>query len=152
MENIVYEKDYSEVYEQLSNGKSDKLMGLIWKDFLQCGVIGSINNTLDTVPKVIIPDGKKHYEYLLVRLDELAKNIGGKIRGVVDFKIWEASITLDIPYLDFNDADGRKLLSEIAAYSNVITILGTDKEYVRLEITINYFEDLMSGKESPVGK
>ncbi len=147
MENIVYEKDYSEIYEQKSNGEPDKLVGLIWKELLQSGVFDSINDRLKSVPKVVVREGKKHYEYLLVRLDELAKNIGGKIRGVVNYDGWEASITLDLPYLDFNDSDGRMLLREIAAYGNVITILAPDKDCIRLEVIINYFEDLMSGRE-----
>ncbi len=147
MENIVYEKDYSGIYDRQKSAGEDELMNRIWKEIIESGFLASCDKALGAVPKVIIPEGKKNYEHLLARLDELAKSHGGRIRGEVDYEHWEAHITLDMRFLEFGDTDERGLLKEIAKCGSLVSITAPDAGHVRMDIMIDYFEELMSTKE-----
>ena len=45
----------------------------------------SFQKKLDAIPKVIVPEDKANYEYLLEKCDIFAQRNFGRIHGVVDY-------------------------------------------------------------------
>jgi len=94
------------------------------------------------IPKVIVPEDKANYEYLLAKCDEMAKRWGGKIRGIVDYQKWDAHIYLTLPFAEFGCDEELALLKEIAEKSHSVTFSATKDGKVELNIFFYYFQEI----------
>ena len=111
MENIVFERDYEEEHRQQDGNDAASAIFEIATDG---GFIAAYADAMQVIPKVVVPADKENYEYLLQRSDELAQRWGGKVRGVVNYEKWEATINLLLPFAEFCDRDDLNLLKEFA--------------------------------------
>lgn len=143
MDNIVYEKDYSQTHHEklpegiltLTQQYHDALVGSeVLKDY---------GERLKQIPKVIVEQDKENYEYLLDKLDELAQQRGGRIKGIVSYEDWEAHIYVELPFLEIIEDDARDLLREMTGRAQRITITGLENGWIRLSIGIDYFAEVM---------
>ena len=122
MENIVYERDYAEEHRRAAE-RAD-LESSIFDASIDTGFWKAYGEMMDAIPKVIVPEDKAAYEDLLPRLDELARRLGGKIRGEVR-KAEQLATALN-PLLDYaEEQTGRdrtelfnELVSFLAPYAN----------------------------------
>ena len=141
MENIIYEKDYTES-EAFTASESWSVE--IWNQAMNGPFIKSYTAAMDAIPKVIVPEYKENYEYLLRMRDDLAERRGGSIRGVVDYQKWDATIDLYLPYAEFNGPADLKLLSEIAEKSHTVNFKAAEDGGIHIFIFNRYFEELMN--------
>ena len=128
MENIVFERDYEEEHRQQDGNDAASAIFEIATDG---GFIAAYADAMQVIPKVVVPADKENYEYLLQRSDELAQRWGGKVRGVVNYEKWEATIDLLLPFAEFCDRDDLSLLKEFADKSHSITFQTNDDGRLR---------------------
>ena len=95
MENTVFERNY-EIAE-----KDDRARAVFERAFAPGGFMEEFTKKMDAIPKVIVPEDKENYEYLLNRCDDYAKRHHGRICGVVDYEHWDAHIDLYLRMLEF---------------------------------------------------
>lgn len=146
MENIVFDRDYSEEYKKALESRNSE------PDILdiaeQTGFWQAYKQMRDSIPKVIVPEDKAAYENLLPRLDALAKRVGGKIHGEVSYDKWQSEINLILPFFEFGDNEEYKLLIDLAFNTHLLTITATEDGNVRIHIMINYFREVIEPSES----
>lgn len=138
MENIVFERNY-EIAE-----KDDRARAVFERAFAPGGFMEEFTKKMDAIPKVIVPEDKENYEYLLNRCDDYAKRHHGRICGVVDYEHWDAHIDLYLRMLEFDDAEDMAFVKEIGEKAHYLCIMPEEGGGFRFHIMINYFEELMS--------
>ncbi len=141
MENIIYEKDYKEEHERAAH---DSKSVEIFKQAFSGGMMQRYADAMDAMPKVIVPEYRENYEYLLRKCDAMAKRTGGSIRGVVNYQKWEATIDLFLPYAEFDCPEDLTLLREMAEKSHYINIQATENGGVQIHLYNYYFKELVS--------
>lgn len=138
MENIVFERNYELPKEE------DTLSSAIFeRAFAPGGFFEEYTKKMDAIPKVIVPEDKANYEYLLERCNGFAQKHHGSIRGVVDYRHWDSHIELFLPMLEFDDEEDMELLRDIGEKAHYLSVTHEDVKY-HVYILINYFQELMS--------
>ena len=138
MENTVFERNY-EIEE-----KDDRARAVFERAFAPGGFMEEFTKKMDAIPKVIVPEDKENYEYLLKQCDDYAKRHHGRIRGVVDYEHWDAHIDLYLRMLEFDDAEDMSFVKDIGEKAHYLCITPEESGGYRVHIMINYFEELMS--------
>lgn len=144
LENIVYEKDYSDekVRRQSAEHALFELEDDILDQAIEGGFFKAYSEAMNAMPKYIVPEDKAAYEDLLPRLDRFARRLGGHIKGVVDYEKWDAHIILHLPYFEITTEEEHELLSDIAKKTHLFDVTGTEDGGVRVYIMINYFDEI----------
>ena len=139
MEDIIYEQDYT------LQEKTPEIEGAeaIFNQAIDGGFFKAFADAMEKIPKIIVPQDKANYEYLLDRLDAVAKRKHGRIKGIIDYHKWVSHIEVILPFLGFESPEDLVLMKEIAEKSHTVTVTPHEKG-VRLYIMINYFEELMT--------
>lgn len=137
MENIEFERNY----EKQSVGAEDKFL---FEQMAPGGFFESFQKKLDAIPKVIVPEDKANYEYLLEKCDIFAQRNFGRIHGVVDYTHWDAHIDVIVPMLEFCDPEDMALLKDIGEKAHYLNVDLVDGGGYRLHIRINYFQELIT--------
>ena len=132
MDDIIFERDYRRTQEDVDRTStaikifSQAFNGSFIKDYIAA---------MDAIPKVIVAEDQKNYEYLLS---------GWKAKGVVDYHRWYSYIELTMPRAEFDDADSLALLREAAERAATVTFEAQKDGVVKLHIMIDYFQELIS--------
>ena len=138
MENMEFERNY----EKQSVSEEDKLF--FEQVVAPGGLFESFQKKLDAIPKVIVPEDKANYEYLLEKCDIFAQRNFGRIHGVVDYTHWDAHIDLIVPMLEFCDPEDMALLKGIGEKAHYLTVDLVEDGRYRVHIRINYFQELIT--------
>ncbi len=141
MENEVFERDYSQLPPLLSMPEFQADLAIL-KHAVDSGMIKEYEATVKAMPKYIVPEMKAAYDDLLSRLDALALEARGTVRGVVDYEEWQASITVTLPVLRFIEPFGTLLMADIALSADSVTINMDKQGKVQMVIFIPYFADI----------
>ncbi|MDD3227813.1 MAG: hypothetical protein PHE09_01225 [Oscillospiraceae bacterium] len=147
MNNIVFERDYEEEHRKQAEADASSTERAIFNIATDGGFLKAYSDAMDAIPKVVVPADKENYEYLLARADEFARRWGGKVRGVVNYQKWDATIDLILPFAEFGDADDRSLLMDFAEKSHSITFEATENGKLKIHIFIYYFEEIADKDE-----
>lgn len=99
---------------------------------------------MDKIPKIIVPEDKANYEYLLDRCDKFAERHRGYIRGIVDYHKWQSEIVMTLPFAEFCDPEDLAFLREIAEKSHSVTFEPDEDNGICVRIFICYFDELMT--------
>ena len=99
MDDIIFEKDYRET----ESAEYDKWCDEVFDRAVNCGMLKAYSEAMDKIPKIIVPEDKKNYEYLLERCDAFVKQHRGYIKGIVDYHRWHAEINMFLPFAEFDD-------------------------------------------------
>ena len=140
MDDIIFEKDYRET----ESAEYDKWCDEVFDRAVNCGMLKAYSEAMDKIPKIIVPEDKKNYEYLLERCDAFVKQHRGYIKGIVDYHRWHAEINMFLPFAEFDDSEDLAFLKEIAEKSQTVCFSPDEEGGIRVHIFINYFEELMS--------
>lgn len=135
MKNEVYEADYRWAEEPADIPDALNIA-------VETGFFKTYGEIMRSIPKVIVPQDKKNYEELLPKLDALAKRRHGKIKGIVDFRRWDAHIYVTLPFFEFSLEEEHKLLAELESKAHSLTFTVTEDGMIRLSVTINYFDEI----------
>lgn len=141
MENIVFERNYEELLE------NDAPYTPVLDQAIEGGFFEEYAKMMDAIPKVIVPQDKANYEYLLTRCDEFAKKHYGRIRAVVDYQRWHSQIELFLPMLEFDDEEDMSLLKDIGDRAHYVNISAQPDGGFCLHIMINYFDEVMTEED-----
>ena len=125
MDDIIFERDYREA----ESGEYDEWCDEVFARAVNGGMLKAYSDAMDKIPKIIIPEDKKNYEYLLERCDAFVERHRGRIEGIVDYHHWHSEINMFLPFAEFGDPEDLGFLKEIA-----------DKAHT---VCINYFDELM---------
>lgn len=142
MDDIIFEKDYRET----ESAEYDKWCDEVFDRAVNCGMLKAYSEAMDKIPKIIVPEDKKNYEYLLERCDAFVKQHRGYIKGIVDYHRWHAEINMFLPFAEFDDSEDLTFLKEIAEKSQTVCFSPEEEGGIRVHIFINYFEELMSAE------
>ena len=138
MENSVFEHNYE------TEKPDERARAIFDRAFAPGGFMDEFTKKMDAIPKVIVPEDKENYEYLLKQCDDYAKRNHGRVRGVVDYEHWDAHIDLYLRMLEFDDPEDMTFLKEIGEKAHYLCITPEEDGGFRVHIMINYFQELMS--------
>lgn len=140
MEDIIYERDYRSKPED----EADKRRQMIFDQAVNGGFFDTFKAEMDKIPKIIVPEDKANYEYLLDRCDKFAERHRGYVRGVVDYHKWQSEIVMALPFAEFCDPEDLAFLREIAEKSHSVTFESDEENGICVRIFICYFDELMT--------
>lgn len=143
MENLVYERDYADEHRKRREREGIAVLERV----ISGGFLKNLEDSYKALPKMIVPEYKANYEHLLDACDNIAKQLGGHIRGVVDYERWEAFVDVVLPYAEFASEEELQLLKEISEKVYSATFRATEDGNTNLRLYIPYFEDLVSDEE-----
>lgn len=141
MDDIIFEQDYRRTQGEIDR-ESNNIK--IFDQAFNGSFIRDYIAAVDAIPKVIVPEDKKNYEYLLSKCDTVAKRNRWKVKGVVDYHRWYSYIELTMPCAEFDDTESLALLKEAAGCAATISFMTQTDGSIKLHIMINYFKELMS--------
>ena len=139
MDDIIFERDYREA----ESGEYDEWCDEVFDRAVNGGMLKAYSDAMDKIPKIIIPEDKKNYEYLLERCDAFVERHRGRIEGIVDYHHWHSEINMFLPFAEFGDPEDLGFLKEIADKSHSICFSPDKDGGIRVHIFINYFDELM---------
>ena len=139
MENIVFDRNYEITSEE--SGSSDAIFKLATAPG---GFFESFNKKMAAIPKVIVPEDKANYEYLLERCDQFAQEHHGRIHAVVDYQHFHSEINLFLRMIEFDCEEDMSLLKDIGEKAHYVCITPEESGGYRIHIMINYFQELMT--------
>lgn len=137
MDDIIFEKDYRET----ESAEYDKWCDEVFDRAVNGGMLKAYSEAMDKIPKIIVPEDKKNYEYLLERCDAFVKHHRGYIKGIVDYHRWHAEINMFLPFAEFDDTEDLTFLKEIAEKSQTVCFSPDEEGGIRVHIFINYFDE-----------
>ncbi len=73
MDDIIFEKDYRET----ESAEYDKWCDEVFDRAVNCGMLKAYSEAMDKIPKIIVPEDKKNYEYLWNAVMRLSSNTAG---------------------------------------------------------------------------
>lgn len=136
---IIYEKDYRKVEPD----EHDEWYEAVFDRVINGDMLKSFSDAMDKIPKIIVPEDKRNYEYLLERCDEFVKQHHGRIEGIVDYHHWHSEINLFLPFVEFDDPEDLAFLKEIADKAHTVCFSPDKEGGIRVHIFINYFDEWM---------
>lgn len=141
LENIIFERDYTN-----TRANASKQLPKFYKDtfdhIVESGFFQRYDAAKKAMPKYVVPKIQEAYEDLLARLNFIAQKKGGKIRGIVDYTDWVASIDVVLPFFECCFNEDFKLLSDIADKTINATFAATEDGDIHLHLLFRYFEDI----------
>ena len=119
MDDIIYEKDYREI----ERSKQDEWNEAVFDRAVNGGMLKAYAEAMDRIPKIIVPEDQKNYEYLLDRCDAFVKRYHGRIEGIVDYHRYQPEINMYLSFAEFGDSEDLAILKEIADKSHAVCFL-----------------------------
>ena len=142
MENVVYERDYKTQYQSEPESSMLTFRTSVYEAAKESGFFSEFKNKIQFYPRIVVPKSKANYEYLLPRLDALARNLGGSIHAEINYQRWESYIELELPFLDFSCYRGYDLLTDIVKKTDGLSITATEDGWIRVLAHIDYFREI----------
>lgn len=140
MDDIIYEKDYREI----ERSKQDEWNEAVFDRAVNGGMLRAYAEAMDRIPKIIVPEDQKNYEYLLDRCDVFVKRYHGRIKGIVDYHHYHSEINMYLSFAEFSSPEDLAFLKEITEKAHSVCFFPDEERGVCVHIFINYFDELMS--------
>lgn len=77
MDDLIYEKDY----RQVEPTERDEWSEEVYDRVLNGGMLKAYSEAMDKIPKIIVPEDKKNYEYLWNAVMRLSSSITDVLKG-----------------------------------------------------------------------
>ena len=140
MENIIYERDYTQEVKEVRDKTYTKSSANAWDYIVENGIMKRIGERFRELPHIIIPQNKDTFEECEKKLDRFAFLHAGKIRSVVSYESFEAHIYVDLPFFEFHGED-LELIRFITQNMDMVHFYTTEEGWIRLSVSIEYFYD-----------
>lgn len=88
---------------------------------------------------LLIPYAPKLFQQMLVQCDKIARTFCGKVKAVVDYTKFVATIELWCCYVDFDRGELLHVLSQLSLYANSIHFLPLTSGDLYTRIELPYF-------------
>lgn len=119
MDDIIFERDY----RKIEPSEQDKWSEAVFDRAVNGGMLRAYAEAMDRIPKVIVPEDQKNYEYLLERCDAFVKRYHERIEGIVDYHRYQSEINMYLSFAEFGDSEDLAFLKEIADKSHAVCFL-----------------------------
>ena len=140
MENVIYERDYSQEVEKIREKTYTKSSADAWDYIMDNGIMRKIGERFRDLPHIIIPQNKEIFEECEKKLDRFSFLHAGKIRSVVSYESFEAHIYVELPFFEFHGED-LELIRYITQQMDMIHFYTTKEGWIRLSVSLEYFYD-----------
>lgn len=140
MENIIYERDYTQEVKEIRDKTYTKSSADAWDYIVENGIMKRIGERFRELPHIIIPQNKDTFEECEKKLDRFAFLHAGKIRSVVSYESFEAHIYVELPFFEFHGED-LELIRFITQNMDMVHFYTTEEGWIRLSVSIEYFYD-----------
>lgn len=140
MDNIIYERDYKDEKARRDLQMNTSISSHVFDYVVTSGALRPAGDAYSIMPRVINEPHKAAYERILSALDRMANVFGGQIKGVVDYKNWEASIYVVLPFVEFSSEEELELMKDIATNSQTVTFTVAPDGKIRMKVLIDYFQ------------
>ena len=140
MENIIYERDYSQEVMDFRKKTYTQSTADAWDFVVNKGIMKSIGERFRELPHIIIPQNKLLFEECEKKLDRFAFLHAGKIRSVVSYENFDAHIYVELPFFEFHGED-LELLRFLTNSMDMVHFYTTDSGGIRLSVSLEYFYD-----------
>ena len=140
MENIIYERDYTQEVKEVRDKTYTKSSANAWDYIVENGIMKRIGERFRELPHIIIPQNKDTFEECEKKLDRFAFLHAGKIRSVVSYESFEAHIYVELPFFEFHGED-LELIRYITQNMDMIHFYTTEEGWIRLSVSLEYFYD-----------
>ena len=140
MENIIYERDYTQEVREVRDKTYTKSSANAWDYIVENGIMKRIGERFRELPHIIIPQNKDTFEECEKKLDRFAFLHAGKIRSVVSYESFEAHIYVELPFFEFHGED-LELIRYITQNMDMIHFYTTEEGWIRLSVSLEYFYD-----------
>lgn len=146
MENQLFERDYRNS-KQVASDLLSVTTSALFDELKNADFFQKVAEAFSQVPKVVLPEAKADYEYLLAKCDAFAKQHGGIIRGKVDYENYEAVIDLHTPFFEIDYPNEKEFMTDIVNRSTYFCFQPDGNGWTRLHIFFTYFTDVMSAED-----
>lgn len=140
MENVIYERDYSQEVNEIREKTYTKSSADAWDYIMENEIMKKIGERFRELPHIIIPQNKEIFEECEKKLDRFAFLHAGKIRSVVSYESFEAHIYVELPFFEFHGED-LELIRYITQQMDMIHFYTTEEGWIRLSVSLEYFYD-----------
>lgn len=140
MENIIYERDYTQEVKKIRDKTYTKSSADAWDYIVENGIMKRIGQRFRELPHIIIPQNKEIFEECEKKLDRFAFLHAGKIRSVVSYESFEAHIYVELPFFEFHGED-LELIRFITQNMDMVNFYTTEEGWIRLSVSLEYFYD-----------
>lgn len=140
MENIIYERDYTQEVKEVRDKTYTKSSANAWDYIVENGIMKRIGERFRELPHIIIPQNKDTFEECEKKLDRFVFLHAGKIRSVVSYESFEAHIYVELPFFEFHGED-LELIRYITQNMDMIHFYTTEEGWIRLSVSLEYFYD-----------
>ena len=140
MENVIYERDYSQEVNEIREKTYTKSSADAWDYIMENEIMKKIGERFRELPHIIIPQNKEIFEECEKKLDRFAFLHAGKIRSVVSYESFEAHIYVELPFFEFHGED-LELIRYITQNMDMIHFYTTEEGWIRLSVSLEYFYD-----------
>ena len=140
MENVIYERDYSQEVNEIREKTYTKSSADAWDYIMENEIMKKIGERFRELPHIIIPKNKEIFEECEKKLDRFAFLHAGKIRSVVSYESFEAHIYVELPFFEFHGED-LELIRYITQQMDMIHFYTTEEGWIRLSVSLEYFYD-----------
>ena len=147
MENIIYERNYTQEVREIRDKTYTKSSADTWDYIVENGIMKKTGERIRELPHIIIPHNKKIFEECEKKLDHFAFLHAGKIRSVVSYESFEAHIYVELPFFEFHGED-YEVLKYLADNMDMVHFYTTDEGWIRLSVSLEYFYD--AGDKDPI--
>ena len=141
MENIIYERDYTQEVMEIRDKTYTKSSADAWDYIVENGIMKKIGERFRELPHIIIPQNKEIFEECEKKLDRFAFLHAGKIRSVVSYESFEAHIYVELPFFEFHGED-LELIRYITTNMDMVHFYTTEEGWIRLSVSLEYFYDV----------
>ena len=150
MENIIYERDYTQEVKEVRDKTYTKSSANAWDYIVENGIMKRIGERFRELPHIIIPQNKDTFEECEKKIDRFAFLHAGKIRSVVSYESFEAHIYVDLPFFEFHGED-LELIRFITQNMDMVHFYPTEDGGIRVSVSLEYFYDV-GDKDAIIGE
>lgn len=94
---------------------------------------------IKTVPHVVNKIDAAEFYRMVAACNRIAKEFSGKLKATVDFKCYEANITMECVYVDFVVGEFMGILRNMAAKAFQVRFEPLTSGFLRISILMPYF-------------
>ncbi len=137
----VYEKDYTASHRRYRQLTRDSESNELLKRMADAGVFAAYNEAWLAIPRIVNAERKAAYDKALELCDRLAMIKGGKVRGVVNYESFDATIDMVLPTFEFFN-DRLDIIRHIASTARNILFETNTYGEIRMHLLYDYFEEI----------
>lgn len=143
VDKVMKDKKIRELLEELVNADSDMAV-----EFLHAiGYFKACDKFERYIPKIINEKDRENYGRLLKDSYSYAKNHYGKVKGVIDYERYQATIKIIVPIFEFETKEDREFLKDVTENAALFWFERLENGKIVFNIFLKYFDNVEISEE-----